>query len=89
MAWIDLLKIIYWFNLPTIYFPFHQRKLILLSFSKYISNGKYNRIAASATDSEQGAFKYGRINYPAIENYLKTNKVLSNSEKNAIGDIIK
>jgi len=63
--------------------------MTVTSSNKYVSNGKYNRIAASATDSEQGAFKYGRINYPAIENYLKTNKVLSDSEKNTIGDIIK
>lgn len=59
------------------------------SGKKYISNGKYNRIAASATDSEQGAFKYGRIDYPAIENYLNTDKVLTDAEKNDIWEIIK
>ena len=63
--------------------------MTVTSSNKYVSNGKYNRIAASATDSEQGAFKYGRVNYPAIENYLKTDKILSDADKNSIWDIVK
>lgn len=62
--------------------------ITVTSGNKYVSNGKYNRVAASATDSEQGAFKYGRLNYPAIEEYIKTDKMLSDADRNSIYDIV-